>query len=200
VSLGERYSLLGRSSRLAGSIDSGAVAGALGGFLGGAGGKVIGMAGRAVAGALLSDGAATAARQEAASAAAGGLTTTATQDATSTITAQERLALTAAPERQALTAAPERQALTAGPERQALPAGERVLYQASPIRSFVTAEARTYYRVFSGDRNVGSFLTGAPPASADQAVTGLALPPANTADFIQEVHVPAGTRLQSSIA
>lgn len=47
---------------------------------------------------------------------------------------------------------------------------------------------------------VGSFLTGAPPASADQAVAGLALPPANTAEFIQEVMVPAGTRLQSSIA
>ena len=70
----------------------------------------------------------------------------------------------------------------------------------SPIRSFVTAEDHTYYRVFSGDRNVGSFLTGAPPASADRAVAGLALPPANTAEFIQEVMVPAGTRLQSSLA
>ena len=72
--------------------------------------------------------------------------------------------------------------------------------QLSPIRSFVTNEDRTYYRVFSGDRNVGGFLTGAPPASADEAVTGLALPPENTADFLQEVLVPAGTRLQSSIA
>jgi outer membrane lipoprotein SlyB len=59
-SLAGKFSLSG----LAGSIDSGAVAGALGGFLGGAGGKVIGMAGRAVAGGLLSDGAATAATRK----------------------------------------------------------------------------------------------------------------------------------------
>jgi hypothetical protein len=58
----------------------------------------------------------------------------------------------------------------------------------------------TYYRVFSGDRTVGGFLTGAPPSSADVAVSGLALPPGNSADFIQEVLVPQGTRLQSSIA
>jgi hypothetical protein len=31
-------------------------------------------------------------------------------------------------------------------------------------------------------------------------VAGLALPPANTAEYIQDVMVPAGTRLQSSIA
>lgn len=31
-------------------------------------------------------------------------------------------------------------------------------------------------------------------------MSGLALPPGNRADFIQEVNVPAGTRLQSSIA
>jgi hypothetical protein len=84
-SLAGKFSLSG----LAGSIDSGAVAGALGGFLGGAGGKVIGMAGRAVAGGLLSDGAAAAARQETASAAAGGLTTTAARDATSSIAAKD---------------------------------------------------------------------------------------------------------------
>jgi RHS repeat-associated protein len=79
-------------SGLAGSVDSGAVSGALGGFLGGAGGKVIGMAGRAVADGLLSGGAATAATREATATAAGGLTTTAAQDATSTITAEARSA------------------------------------------------------------------------------------------------------------
>jgi RHS repeat-associated protein len=91
-------------------------------------------------------------------------------------------------------------AIEAAPERPALPAGQRVPYMASPVRSFVTVEDSSYYRVFSGDRNVGSFLTGVPPASADQAVAGLALPPSNAADFVQEVMVPAGTRLQSSIA
>jgi hypothetical protein len=97
-------------------------------------------------------------------------------------------------------AAEEVPALSAAPERLAIQAGDHVPYMNGPIRSFVTGEDQTYYRVFSGDRNVGSFLTGAPPASADQAVAGLALPPANTAEFIQEVMVPAGTRLQSSIA
>jgi hypothetical protein len=97
-------------------------------------------------------------------------------------------------------AAGEVPALPAAPERLALQAGDHVPYMDAPIRSFVTAEDQTYYRVFSGDRNVGSFLTGAPSASADRAVAGPALPPANTAEFIQEVMVPAGTRLQSSIA
>ena len=87
---------------------------------------------------------------------------------------------------------------TAAPK--ALTAGERVPNQLGPIRSFVTKEDMTYYRVYSGERNVGGFLTGVPPGSADEAVAGLALPPENTADFLQEVLVPAGTRLQSSIA
>ncbi len=77
---------------------------------------------------------------------------------------------------------------------------ETVNNAASPIRSFVTSEEQTYYRVFSGERTVGAYLIGAPPANADEAVAGLALPPGNTASFIQEVLVPAGTRLQSSIA
>jgi hypothetical protein len=33
-------------------------------------------------------------------------------------------------------------------------------------RDRMTTEDQAYYRVFSGNRNVGSFLTGAPPASA----------------------------------
>ena len=47
---------------------------------------------------------------------------------------------------------------------------------------------------------MGGFLTGAPPASADDAIRGLALPRGNREDLIQEVRVPAGTRLQRSIA
>jgi len=39
-----------------------------------------------------------------------------------------------------------------------------------------------------------------PPANRAQAIKGLALPPSNTADFIQRVTVPAGTRLQRSRA
>ena len=70
----------------------------------------------------------------------------------------------------------------------------------SPIRSFVTEADTTYLRVYSGDKTAGGFLMGSAPSSADSAVSGLALPPGNNADFIQEVLVPSGTRLQSSIA
>jgi hypothetical protein len=54
--------------------------------------------------------------------------------------------------------------------------------------------------VYSGESTTGRYLTGSPPANADAAVSGLALPPGNRADFIQDVMVPAGTRMQSSIA
>jgi hypothetical protein len=85
-------------------------------------------------------------------------------------------------------------------EQKALTTSDRVPNQFSPIRSFVTQEDMIYYRVYSGERNVGGFLVGVPPVGADEAVAGLALPPENTANFLQEVLVPAGTRLQSSIA
>lgn len=70
----------------------------------------------------------------------------------------------------------------------------------SPIRSFVSEADTTYSRVYSGESTTGRYLTGSPPANADAAVSGLALPPGNRADFIQDVMVPAGTRMQSSIA
>lgn len=69
----------------------------------------------------------------------------------------------------------------------------------SPITSFVTETDSTFVRVYS-DSPAGSFLADVAPASADDAVRGLALPPSNTADFIQDVTVPAGTRIQSSVA
>lgn len=59
---------------------------------------------------------------------------------------------------------------------------------------------QTFYRVFSGDSTTGGFLTRVPPASRAQAVEGLALPLTNTAEFIQQVTVPAGKRLQRSRA
>ena len=57
-----------------------------------------------------------------------------------------------------------------------------------------------FFRVFSGDSSRGSFLTKVLPTSQRGAVEGLALPPGNNADFIQQVLVPAGTRLQRSRA
>ena len=68
------------------------------------------------------------------------------------------------------------------------------------IRSFVTEADQTFFRVFSGDATTGGFLTQVPPSSSTFAQEALALPPGNTAEFIQEVSVPAGTRLQRSRA
>ena len=75
-----------------------------------------------------------------------------------------------------------------------------VTYQAGKIRSFVTEADETFYRVYSGNSTAGSFLSRMKPKSADWATEAFALPTGNTADFIQEVLVPAGTRLQRSRA
>ena len=66
------------------------------------------------------------------------------------------------------------------------------------IRSFVTESDQIYYRVFSGDARIGGFLTAVPPGSSAFAREALALPTTNSAKFIQNVFVPAGTRLQRS--
>ncbi|MFP4418819.1 MAG: RHS repeat-associated core domain-containing protein, partial [Chitinispirillaceae bacterium] len=68
------------------------------------------------------------------------------------------------------------------------------------IRSFVSQKDEVYYRVFSGNNKVGSFLTKVPPKNRALAIEGLSLPSANQAEFIQEVLVPGGTRLQRSRA
>ena len=66
------------------------------------------------------------------------------------------------------------------------------------IRSFVTQTDQTFYRVFSGNRRTGGFLTAVPPRSSAYAREALALPSSNLANLVQEVNVPAGTRLQRS--
>ena len=81
-----------------------------------------------------------------------------------------------------------------------LTAGSRVPNAGGRIISFLTQEQRTFYRVFSGDSRVGSFLTSVKPRSSAFAHEALALPPGNQATFVQEVIVPAGTRLQRSRA
>lgn len=68
------------------------------------------------------------------------------------------------------------------------------------IISYVTKKDEVFYRVFSGNSTVGSFLTKVPPKSSQQAIQGLALPPGNKAEFLQKVIVPAGTRVQRSRA
>ena len=54
--------------------------------------------------------------------------------------------------------------------------------------------------VLTRPNGTGKFLTRVQPANRAQAIEGLALPPSNTAEFIQRVTVPAGTRLQRSRA
>jgi hypothetical protein len=68
------------------------------------------------------------------------------------------------------------------------------------IRQFEQAADQTYYRVFSGDATAGKWLTAVPPRSSAFAQEGLALPPWNAANMIQEVRVPAGTMLERSRA
>jgi RsiW-degrading membrane proteinase PrsW (M82 family) len=68
------------------------------------------------------------------------------------------------------------------------------------VRQFKQEGDQVYYRVFSGDSIVGSFLTAVPPKSSAFAREALALPPGNQAAFIQEVLVPDGTLLLRSRA
>ena len=68
------------------------------------------------------------------------------------------------------------------------------------IVSDILKKDELFFRVFSGNNKIGRFLTKSPPTSKNGAIEGLALPPNNQADFIQEVLVPAGTRLQRSRA
>jgi hypothetical protein len=84
-------------------------------------------------------------------------------------------------------------------------ASKRIVAQGTPnaggsITSFVTEQEEVYYRVYSGENTEGWFLTKVRPKNATLAQEGLALPPLNTAEYIQEVIVPAGIRLQRSRA
>ena len=66
------------------------------------------------------------------------------------------------------------------------------------LRKLTQESDQIYYRVFSGDRSVGSYLTAVPPRSRGWAQEALALPPHNKAEMVQEVLVPAGTNLLRS--
>jgi RHS repeat-associated protein len=92
------------------------------------------------------------------------------------------------------------EAVLPGKTVKLLPAGSTVANAGGEIASFVTQKQRTFYRVFSGESTRGAFLTSVKPTSSAFAREALALPPGNTASFVQEVLVPAGTRLQRSRA
>lgn len=68
------------------------------------------------------------------------------------------------------------------------------------VRRFEQPRQQVFYRVFSGDATVGSWLTAVPPRSQAWAQEALALPPWNKATHFQEVLVPEGTLLQRSRA
>lgn len=72
--------------------------------------------------------------------------------------------------------------------------------EAGVVREFVTGVDQVFYRVFSDGNSVGRYLTSVKPTSSAYAMEALALPRANRADFVQEVFVPAGTRLRRSRA
>jgi len=69
------------------------------------------------------------------------------------------------------------------------------------ILSTTAGEELKLYRVWGGDSNqIGAWLSATRPANAASARASLALPPQNTAEYVSEVTVPAGTRLQIGIA
>jgi hypothetical protein len=69
------------------------------------------------------------------------------------------------------------------------------------IQSSVTSEETTMYRVWGGDSGqLGGWLSPVNPGTASAARSGLALPAENTTEFISEVTVPAGTRIQTGTA
>jgi RHS repeat-associated protein len=82
-----------------------------------------------------------------------------------------------------------------------LPAAERGVQWAGEITSSVTESASVMYRVWGGaSEQVGAWVTPNLPASASQAIATLSLPPGNTANFVSQVVVPAGTRIQTGVA
>ena len=78
--------------------------------------------------------------------------------------------------------------------------GGRIVSQGGVVRQFTTEADQVFYRVYSGDKTAGSWLTAVKPRSSAWAQEALALPPGNNANLIQEVLVPKGTLLERSRA
>lgn len=80
-------------------------------------------------------------------------------------------------------------------------AGDEIANAGGVIRSFVASQDQTFFRVSSSAQNsTGGFLTAVQPRSSAFAREALSLPSINDASLIQQVFVPAGTRLQRSRA
>jgi hypothetical protein len=79
----------------------------------------------------------------------------------------------------------------------ALPASSGYNPWDGEVSSVVAQNDTIMYRVWGGGSSqVAGWLSPTPPASTLSAIRDLALPPANSAEFMSEVFVPAGTRYQ----
>ncbi len=102
--------------------------------------------------------------------------------------------------------------LIGGAPAQAQPTSIASPYRAAPATGVVEAwsgpveevrnpEPLTMYRVYGGDaRQLGAWLSPVKPVSSAQVRADLALPPQNTAQFVSEVTVPAGTLMRRGTA
>lgn len=89
----------------------------------------------------------------------------------------------------------------ASPYRAAPAAGQVVEAWSGPVQEVRTTEVQTMYRVYGGDaRQLGAWLAPSRPVSRAQVRADLALPPANTAEFVSVVTVPAGTLMRKGVA
>jgi RHS repeat-associated protein len=85
--------------------------------------------------------------------------------------------------------------------RLALPAASGYNPWVGAIRSEVTSTETTLFRVWGDEAGqVGGWATPTMPSSSLSAIRELALPPGNSAQWVSEIAVPAGTRLQIGTA
>lgn len=71
---------------------------------------------------------------------------------------------------------------------------------AGPILETVLDQDIVAYRVSSSGAARGEWFFAIRPATAGEAITSAALPPSNSATYIQQVVIPAGTQIQIGIA
>jgi hypothetical protein len=69
------------------------------------------------------------------------------------------------------------------------------------IVSTVLEEDTSVYRVWGGEaKQSGQWFTPRLPTDQESARQGLSLPPGNSAEYVTEVTIPSGTRIQTSTA
>ncbi len=82
-------------------------------------------------------------------------------------------------------------------EAFAVEAPELVEPWLSPPLTVTTTEDLTFFRAWGGESGeIGRWISGTVPESAEAAQSSLSLPPGNTAEFVSQVNLPAGTTLE----